>query len=161
MCDSDQVLYKAIFASQHQLERAMYFLEEDTRPDFSDDVSEQEHAMFEAVDEIPYPEVIKDLGNCTLYWAMDDGDGFPDLALAERLGAEQAWSMHLQMADELCITICRKEKDKASEVIFEPVFFDDLERDRPIAEFADQLEKQLHKGGEQAFEWLENYLHSG
>lgn len=161
MYESDQVLYKAIFASQQQLERAVYFLKENTRPDFSDDVSEQEQTIFEAVDEIPYPDVIKDLSNCTLYWAMDDGDDFPDLALAERLGAEQAFSMHLQMADELCITICRKEKDKASEVIFEPVFFDDLERDRPIAEFTDQLQKQLHKGGEQAFEWLEDYLKSG
>ena len=50
MYDSDKVLYKAIFASQQQLERAVYFLEEDTRSDFSDDVSEQEQAMFEALE---------------------------------------------------------------------------------------------------------------
>jgi hypothetical protein len=91
---SDRLYFLAHFANNHQRDRAVFYLQEDTRPDFDDEVPEVEQALFEAVDEIPYPTVIKILDDSSLYWAMAEEDGFPDLALAEKLGAEKVLVVH-------------------------------------------------------------------
>lgn len=151
----------AHFSDKRQRKRATFYLQEKTRPDFSDDVAETEQAMFEAVDEMSYPEVLKNVKEEDLYWLTEDEDGYPDMALAEKLGAETALCVHVQMGDGAAFSITRKLLGGKTETIFEPSFFDDYELDRPIVVFMELLEEKLDLGGQKFMLWLEEYLEQG
>ena len=157
---SDRLYFLAHFANNHQRDRAVFYLQEDTRPDFDDEVPEVEQALFEAVDEIPYPTVIKILDDSSLYWAMTEEDGFPDLALAEKLGAEKVLVVHAQIEDEPCFTIAQKLANKATKTVFLPRFFDNRELDEPVEDLNDLLEAKLAEteSGLKFMLWLQGYL---
>jgi len=157
---SDRLYFLAHFGNNHQRDRARFYLQEDTRPDFDDEVAESELTLFEAVDEISYPGVIKTLDNTGLYWVMADEDGFPDLALAEKLGAEKVLVVHAQIEDEPCFTIAQKLAHKTTETVFVPRFFDNRELDKPVEEFTELLEQKLAEteSGLKFMQWLQGYL---
>ncbi len=157
---SDRLYFLAHFANNHKRDRALFYLQEDTRPDFDDEVPENEQALFETVDEIPYPAVIKSLNDSSLYWVMADEDGFPDLTLAEKLGAEKVLVVHAQIEDEPCFTIAQKLPKKGTEMVFVPRFFDDRELDEPVERFTELLEAKLAdtESGLKFMLWLQGYL---
>ena len=127
---SDRLYFLTHFANNHKRDRALFYLQEDTRPDFDDEVPEAERALFETVDEMPFPAVIKtydENDSAVLYWAMADEDGFPDLTLAEKLGAEKVLVVYAQLEDEPCFTIAQKLANRSTETIFVPRFFDNRE----------------------------------
>lgn len=157
---SDRLYFLAHFANNHKRDRALFYLQEDTRPDFNDEVPEVEQALFEVVDEIPYPAVIKSLDDSNLYWVMADEDGFPDLALAEKLGAEKVLVVHAQIEDEPCFTIAQKLTNKATKTVFVPRFFDDRKLDEPVERFTELLEVKLAEteSGLEFMQWLQGYL---
>ncbi len=161
---SDRLYFLAHFANNQQRDRALFYLQEDTRPDFDDEVPEDEQTLFETVDEIPYPSVIKNLDDedddAGLYWAMADEDGFPDLALAEKLGAEKVLVVHAQIEDEPCFTIAQKLANQATKTVFVPRFFDDRELDEPVERFTELLEAKLAEteSSLKFMLWLQGYL---
>lgn len=160
---SDRLYFLAHFANNHKRDRALFYLQEDTRPDFDDEVPEDEQALFETVDEMPFPAVIKtydENDSAVLYWAMADEDGFPDLTLAEKLGADTVLVVHAQLEDEPCFTIANKLPSQFTETLFVPRFFDDRERGKPVEDFTELLEKELAKNesGLKFMQWLQGYL---
>ena len=157
---SDRLYFLAHFANNQQRDRALFYLQENTRPDFDDDVAEVEQALFEAVDEIPYPEIIKSFNETSLYWVMADEDGFPDLALAEKLGARTVLVVHAQIEDEPCFTIAQKRPNRTTKTLFVPRFFDDRELDKPVEDFTELLEQKLAEteSGLKFTQWLQGYL---
>lgn len=157
---SDRLYFLAHFANNHQRDRAVFYLQEDSRPDFDDEVAEAEQALFEVVDEIPYPAVIKTLDDAGLYWVMADEDSFPDLALAEKLGAEKILVVHAQIEGEPCFTIAQKLEGGCTVTIFVPRFFDNRELDEPVEDFTELLEQKLAEteSGLKFMLWLLGYL---
>lgn len=72
--EETQVFTFARFLSKMDRDKALFYINEDTRPNFEDDVPEGEAAYFNAVDERPYPEnlILVDDHTLYLYYEIDE-----------------------------------------------------------------------------------------
>ncbi|MDE1462697.1 hypothetical protein [Spartinivicinus poritis] len=61
---------KSSFATKKQLDRAYWFLHEDTRPDFDDEVEESEQDAFEFIESIEDPDYLEKVGKQELIWEL-------------------------------------------------------------------------------------------
>lgn len=61
---------KSSFLSQKERNRAYWFLDEDSRPDFNDEVEEYEQEAFEFIESLEDPDYLDKFGNKELIWAL-------------------------------------------------------------------------------------------
>lgn len=61
--------------SASQIKRLVWYLDEDTRPDFEDDVSPEEKPIFDAIELVPFPDELRVLDSENELLVFFDGEG--------------------------------------------------------------------------------------
>ncbi|TNC83550.1 MAG: hypothetical protein CSH37_13705 [Thalassolituus sp.] len=171
------VLFHAEFNSRAERDRAALYLAKDTRPEWGDDCldecSDEEDAIFEAVDDCVFPLTLKTVGNTGLRWVCDGGedDDIPT-DWPERLKAMTGTTVIcISAGGEInwqVMQFDRTAPEAATKTAYVTRFYDDRERDHPIEDFERQFttpeweaamfdgdeEYLLEKADEQVERWL-------
>ena len=150
----------AYFDSQNKQEKAMEYLHEDTREEFEEDVPENEMDFFNAVDERPYPDVLKKLAKNGLFLSYDIEDDFEPVIALNELGAN--WSITVFKDNEMggAFSITLSIDGKSPRMVYETVEYDDLERDSKVAAFNKVLSKLNPLNPLKTLKYLKDFVDS-
>ena len=143
------VLFQAEFNSSAERDRAARYLAEDTRPEWGDDClddcSDEEEAIFEAVDDCVFPLTLKTISNTSLRWVCDGGEYDADIPndWPERLKAMSGTTVICVSAGgEINWQVMQYDcsaPDAVTKTVYVTRFYDDCERDQPIEDFERQF----------------------
>lgn len=171
------IIFDAEFNNTAERDRAARYLAEDTRPEWGDDClddcSDEEEAIFEAVDDCVFPLKISALEKTALRWVCDGGE-YDDIPndWPERLKAQSGTTIIcINAGDEINWQVMQYDRSAPKAVtktVYVSRFYDDREYDQPIEDFERQFttseweaamfdcdeEYLLAKADEQVARWL-------
>lgn len=157
--ESNGIIVLAEFADEARRDVAYKYLDEETRPEFGEDIPESDISVFEAVNETDYPIQLKEIEDNKLIWVIDGCDpNYEPMADPIALGASRALMASVQLEGEPSISV-KEFYNGINTSLFEMVEYDDLDRDKPIQAFNQKLLNKLEEKGEVDFiQWLDNSL---
>lgn len=138
--DACFIIFDAIFSTQLLRDRAAFYLAKDTRPEWGDDYPDEDEAVFDVVDDCIFPLKMEVRGERGLRWICMGGeyDNIP-ADWPERLQAERGTSI-------ICISAGGEIEwqvltfdGNVTRSRYSTRFYDDPERDQPIADFERQF----------------------
>lgn len=139
--EENEIYILARFSTQAALDKALYYVQEDTRPDFDDDVPENESSFFEAVDEKSFPTVIKKLPNNAVYFEFTSDEDDLGMIQCEKLGADFTLSIYREEYDGKDDTIYLAEQGREIQLIYATRFYDEPVMDEKVESFQQELNR--------------------
>jgi len=142
------------FSSDAQRQRALFFLREDTRPDFEDEIQKSELEMFHAIDEMPYPDEVSLIGDSGLYFEYESDIDEPVIS-CNLLGSISSLSVAKSEDDGSDYSIIVTSNSRGPSIIYATIDYDNEILDEKVSCFQDQLD-QLE--GMDLMLYLQEYL---
>jgi len=150
--EEEYIRVLATFLNTQDRERAIFYLQQSTRPDFDDDVPDEEIALFEAVDEQGYPEELCKVGELGLYWEMTLDNGMCEsVQFPAMVGADSYIGYVLNTEYNESYQIFEKLKGGLPRPIFGSATYDDADMNAQVFEFEELLAKRSGRG---LLDWL-------